>query len=206
MSIFLIEAFDVLPGIREGFLAHLPLHNPPEKESTPISSDLPGITMSFVFKKYMERTSFSRPFRYCPRASKLFGTFVPNNANAGGSAISIHKDLLPDDAVVTQVVTCQGRDHVVNIRSGGCRNLLVVNVYFEPELTLRSLRGRLHLIPPHWPLYPEDNGVITGDFNTCELRFDVWNQTFTRKELQRKRENGKSIVKSCADQEETREV
>ena len=40
---------------------------------------------------------------------------------------------------------CQGRDHIVNVRSG-CRNLVVVNVHFEPELTLRSLRERLCLI------------------------------------------------------------
>ena len=60
-----------------------------------------------------------------------------------------HKDLLPDDAVATNVITCQGRDHIVNERSG-CRNLVVVNVHFEPELTLRSLRERLCPITPHW--------------------------------------------------------
>ena len=49
---------------------------------------------------------------------QLFGRFIPDNANAGGSAICIHIDLLPDDAVVTHVVTGQGRDHIVNIRSG----------------------------------------------------------------------------------------
>ena len=43
----------------------------------------------------------------------LFGTFIPGNENAGGSSICIHKDLLPEDAiVVTHVVTCQGRDHI----------------------------------------------------------------------------------------------
>ena len=50
-----------------------------------------------------------------------------------------HEDLLPDEAMVTHVVTCQGRDHIVNIRSE-CRSLVIVNVRFEPELTLRSLR------------------------------------------------------------------
>ena len=43
---------------------------------------------------------------------RLYGTFIPGNANAGGSAICIHKDLLLDDAVVTHVVSCQGRDHI----------------------------------------------------------------------------------------------
>ena len=41
---------------------------------------------------------------------RLYGTLVPGNANADGSAICIPKDLLPDDVVVTLVVTCQGRD------------------------------------------------------------------------------------------------
>ena len=58
------------------------------------------------------------------------------------SAICIQKDLLPDDAVVTHVVTCQGRYHIVNVRSGR-RSLVIVKVHFEPELTLRSLRERL---------------------------------------------------------------
>ena len=43
---------------------------------------------------------------------RLCGTFRPGNASAGGSAICTHKDLLPDDAVVTHVVTCQGRNHI----------------------------------------------------------------------------------------------
>ena len=83
--------------------------------------------------------------------------------------------------MVTHVVSCQGRDHIVSKRSGD-RNLVVVNVHFEPDLTLRNLHERLRLITPHWPLYPEAPGVITGDFNICEPeegRFNVWNQTFT---------------------------
>ena len=112
---------------------------------------------------------------------RLYGIFIPGNANAGGSAICIHKDILPDDAVVTHKITCQSRDHIVNVRSG-CRNLVVVNVRFEPELTLRNLRERLCFITPHWPQYPDAIGIIMGDFNICqpeEGRFNVWNQTFT---------------------------
>ena len=37
----------------------------------------------------------------------------------------------------------------------GDRNLVVVNVHFEPDLTLRSLRERLRLRTPHWPLFTE---------------------------------------------------
>ena len=34
---------------------------------------------------------------------RLYGTLISGNANAGGSAICIHKDLLSDDAIVTHV-------------------------------------------------------------------------------------------------------
>ena len=127
------------------------------------------------------KDEFLQAIQVCCLRFRLYGTFRPGNANAGGSAIRIHKDPLPDVAVVTHVVTCQGRDHIVNVRSG-CRNLVVINVHFEPELTLRSLRERLRLITPHWPQYPDAIGIIMGDFNICEPeegRFNVENQTFT---------------------------
>ena len=82
---------------------------------------------------------------------------------------------------MTHLVTCQGRDHLVNIQSGR-HSFVIVNVHFEPELTLRQLRGRLVLIHPHWPAYPNGVGIIWGDFNICdpeEGRFNVWNQSFT---------------------------
>ena len=79
--------------------------------------------------------------------------FLPDNENAGGSAICIHGDLLPEEAIVTHLITCHGRDHLVNIRSER-HSLVIVNVHSEPELTLRQLRGRLKLIHPHWPAYP----------------------------------------------------
>ena len=106
--------------------------------------------------------------------------FIPKNANSGGSATCILKDLLPDDALVTHVVTCQGRDHVVSIRSG-CRSLVIVNVHFEPELTLRSLRERSRRITPHWQPYPSKlSALLRGICNICEPeegRFNVWNQS-----------------------------
>ena len=94
---------------------------------------------------------------------RLFGTFIPNNLSAGGSIICIHESLLPDGGIVTHMITCQGRDHMVTLHSGGSV-LVVVNVHFE-----------------QWPCYPGALGVITGDFNNCEPeegRFNVWNQTF----------------------------
>ena len=112
---------------------------------------------------------------------RFFGSFIPDHENAGGSAICIHIDLLPEEAIVTHLTTCQGRDHFVNIQSGR-HNFVIVNVHFEPELTLTQLRGRLRLIHPHWPAYPSGVGIILGEFNICdpeEGRFDVWNQSFT---------------------------
>ena len=82
---------------------------------------------------------------------------------------------------MTNLVTCHGRDHLVNIQSGR-HNLVIVNVHFEPELTLTQLRGRSGLVHPHWPSYPNGVGIILGDFNICEPeegRFNVWNQAFT---------------------------
>ena len=87
---------------------------------------------------------------------RFVGTFFHGNENAGGSAICIHRDLPPEEAIVTHMITCQGRDHNVNIQSGR-QSLVIVIVHFEPELTLRQLRGGLRLIHPHWPAYP--NGV-----------------------------------------------
>ena len=112
---------------------------------------------------------------------RLFGTFLPDNENAGGSGICIHRNLLPEEALLTHLITCHGRDHLVSIRSER-HSLVIVNVHFEPELTLRQLRGRLRLINPHWPSYPNAVGIILGDFDICdpeEGRFNVWNQTFT---------------------------
>ena len=59
---------------------------------------------------------------------RLFDTFFLDNENAGGSAICIHRDL-PEEAIVTHLVTCHGRDHLVRIQTGR-HNLLVVNVHF----------------------------------------------------------------------------
>ena len=111
---------------------------------------------------------------------QFFCTFIPGTENTGGSAICIDNYLLPKDAIVTHMITCQSRDHIVNVQSDQ-KNLVIVNVHFEPELTLRNLRERLCFITPHWPQYPDAVGIL-GDFNTWEPeegRFNVWNQTFT---------------------------
>ena len=98
-------------------------------------------------------------------AVQVFGAFNPGNENAGGSAICIHKDILPDDAIVTHMITCPGRDLFANIQSGR-QSLVIVNVHFEPEFTLRQLRERIRLINPHWPSYPNAVGIIFGVTST----------------------------------------
>ena len=95
---------------------------------------------------------------------RFFGTSIPFNENAGGSAICIHRDLLLDEAIVTHLVNCHGRDHLVSNQSGR-RNLVIVNVHFKPELTLSQLRGRLRFVHPHWPTYTNGVGIIVCDFN-----------------------------------------
>ena len=144
-----------------------------------------GVSLDLFFSKQKNREFklkyLKRLFDHnsIPRF-RFFGTFIPNNENAGGSAICIHTDL-PEEAIVTHLVTCHGCDHLVNIRSGR-HNLVIFNVHFEPELTLRQLRGRLRLIHPHWPAYPNGVGIVLGDFNICDPedgRFNVWNQPFT---------------------------
>ena len=122
-----------------------------ENSNSNISKDPLTPTTLFVSRKCMEWTSISKLFKCWLR--DFFGTFIPGNENAGGSAICIHRGLLLEEAVVTHLVTCQGRDHLVNIPSGR-HNLVIVNVHFELELTLRQLRGRLGLTHPHWPAYP----------------------------------------------------
>ena len=80
----------------------------------------------------------------------MFGTFIPNNVNAGGSAVLTRKNLSPENVVVTHEITCQGRDHTVRIRSGESV-LVVINEHFEPDLILRDLRERLRRIVFHFP-------------------------------------------------------
>ena len=128
----------------------------------------------------MGKHKYLQAFQVLAPRFRFFGTFILGNENAGGSAICIHRDLLPEEAIVTHLITCQGRDHLVNIQSGR-HNFVIVNVHFEPELTLRQFRGRVRLIHPHWPAYPMEWALFFGHFNICdpeEGRFHVWNQSF----------------------------
>ena len=70
--------------------------------------------------------------------SAVFFTLFPENENARGSAICIYRDFLPEDAIVTHIFTFEGRDHIVNMKSGR-KSLVIVTVHSEPELPLRRL-------------------------------------------------------------------
>ena len=104
----------------------------------------------------MERTSVFRLFRCWLRN---YDSLVPLFLLTKTREDRLSGDLLPEEVIVTHLVTCHGRDHLVNIQSGR-HNFVIVNVHLEPELTLRQLRGRLRLIHPHWPAYPNGAGII----------------------------------------------
>ena len=135
-----------------------------------------------ISMRYTGRMSFSRLSRCWLRDSSVLVLSIQvTNENAGGSATCIHKDLLREDALVTHMITYEGRDHFVNMKSGRKR-LVIVNVHYEPDFALRRLREKFRSIAPHWPSYPNVVGIFLGDWNICEPeegRFNVWNQTFT---------------------------
>ena len=68
---------------------------------------------------------------------RMFGTFMLDNAHAGGSGMFIRKNLLPDRAAVTHEVTYQGRDLAIKVQSGESL-LVIINIHFAPGPSLRS--------------------------------------------------------------------
>ena len=114
-----LEACDAFLGIREGFLALLPPHNAPGNRSIITLRGWPGMTTSCVFKKRKGKMSFYKLFKY-----------YILNSGTGRLFLIIGT---PDGTIVTPVTTCQGRDHIVTIRSGK-RVLEVVNVHLEPDV------------------------------------------------------------------------
>ena len=158
------------------------LHKEIESSSSTISGSSLKTTTSSVSRRYTVKDEFLQAIQVWAPRFRLFGTFIPGNENAGGyRPYASTRTFLAEDVLFTHVITCQGRAHVVNVQSRR-KNLVIVNVHFEPELPLRRSRERLRLITPPWPPYPDAVGTIMGDFNFCEPeegRFNVWNQTFT---------------------------
>ena len=181
---FQLEAHDASHGIREGLLALLAPLKSPGTRSMFTSHGWPEKMTSFVSEKPGERRAPTSDSSVTHSVSNVW-YLRTGQFNAGGSSIFIHKNLLPDHAIVSHEITCQGRDHIVTIRSGE-GVLVIVSVHFEPDLVLWDLRGRLHRISLLWPRYPEALGVIIGEFNIREHeegRFNVRNQTLQKVRL-----------------------
>ena len=138
-------------------------------------------TTLYVFRKYMEEASISRLSRCWLRGFGFLVLSFLETKTQEDRLSAFTMIFYPKEAIVTHLITCQGRDHIVNLQSGR-QSLVIVKVHFEPELTLRQLRERLCLLTRHWPSYPNAVCIILGDFNICEPeegRFNVWNQTCT---------------------------
>ena len=112
---------------------------------------------------------------------RLFGTSLPDDENAGGSAICIHKDLLPEEATVTHLIACRGRDRLVNIRSG--RHGLVLSTSIS-DLNLPCggcvagcvLFARAGLfVPVVWAFFLGDSSIYDPEGG----QFNVRNQAST---------------------------
>ena len=99
------------PAIREGLLDHLLVNNFPEKKHVYFTR-LTKNNDIICIQEMHGKDEFLHAIQALAPQFRLFGTFIPNNVIAGGSAISIHKNLLPEGAIVTRVVTWQGRDHI----------------------------------------------------------------------------------------------
>ena len=113
---------------------------------------------------------------------RIFGTFFPENENAGGSAVCIHKDLVPEEAIVTHFsYVSRPRSYCPHTiwetkLSDRQRPFLNLNLHCGNYVAgcILFTRTGLH-IPMEWALF-------LGDFNSCDPergRFNVWNQTFT---------------------------
>ena len=180
--IILKVVFDVHRGNQGSCWVPPPPRRPPGNRSTATSND--SLTKSDVV--CVQETHGKDGFLQTPQVLRtqfrMFGTFMPDNAHAGGSGMFIRKNLLPGRAAVTHEVTYQCRDHIIKVQSGESL-LVIINVHFDPGPSLRSLRERLRRLCTHWPRYPQSFGVLNGDFNVCEPeegRFNVTNQTFAK--------------------------
>ena len=99
------------------------LHKETGNSSSTISGSPLKTTMSSVSRRYTGRMNSSRLFKCGPRDSRylvrsLLVTRIQEDRPHASTRTCIHKDLLPEDAIVTHVITCQGRDHIVNVQSG----------------------------------------------------------------------------------------
>ena len=106
--IFLKAVFGAPPEIQEGLLFLRFLHNFSLERKQNYFRRLTGNNDIICSRETHGKDEFLHVLQILAPRFQLFGTLKPNIANAGGSVIYIHKDLLPDVAIVTHVITCQG--------------------------------------------------------------------------------------------------
>ena len=98
---------DAVLGMREGSSsAPLLVRKTPGNGHMLVSRALPETMTSFVFQETHGKDVFFLAVQILVSQFRLFGTFTLNNVNAGGSAVLIYQNLLPDGAI------CHSRDHL----------------------------------------------------------------------------------------------
>ena len=95
--IFQMEASDAFLGIREGSSALLLLHNAPGNGS--IFTSLRVRSNDIIcLQETLREDEFLQAVQVLFLQFRLFGTFTPINVYAGGSAVFIRENLVPDSA------------------------------------------------------------------------------------------------------------
>ena len=82
---------------------------------------------------------------------------------------------------MTHLITCQGRDHLVNIQSER-HTFVIVNVHFEPELTSKAVTWQIGSYSPALACLSQCGGHYFWVTSTSVIRKkddNVWNQSFT---------------------------
>ena len=128
---FLSEGLRCITWNTRGLVVSVFSRQKEQRIQTQISQKTPGQQPYYLSHG---KDEFLQAIQVLAPRFRLFGTFLLDNENAGGSAICIHRDLLLEEAIVSHTITCQGRDHLVHTRSLR-HNLVIVNVHFEPEHT-----------------------------------------------------------------------
>ena len=88
--------FDVSPGMQESLFDISFLHKFPSKRNNHVKR-LTQNNDNVCLQEIHGKDDFLQAIQVIAPRFRLYGTFTPNNANAGGSAFCVHQDLLPDE-------------------------------------------------------------------------------------------------------------
>ena len=94
------KACDVLLGT-PGVLLDLLSPNKRTESSNSLISKLLDANNILCLQEVHGKDDYLQAIQVLAPRFRFFGTFIPDNENAGGSAICIHRDLLPEEAIVT---------------------------------------------------------------------------------------------------------